>query len=108
MPVQFGGGCYEDNASAASALAAAALGTTYPAGSAVYTVTGAVVSGESVTLELSDLLSSLVVTKTVTPPFAPCSLLDWRDGLELGWGVGLALILTGGCVLMARARKVAP
>lgn len=89
-------------------MAAAELGATYSAGTGIWTVTGASVAGDAITLELTDLLSTTVATKTVAPPFAPCSLLDWQDGLELGWTVGGALILTAALLLMTRATKVQP
>lgn len=108
MAFQYGSGCYVDEASAASAMAASELGATYAAGSAVWSVTGASVSGAAVTFELSDLTTTAVVTKTVSPPFAPCSLLDWEDGLALGWGVG-GIWIAAACILaLIRARKASP
>jgi hypothetical protein len=105
MSVQFGGQCFADSAGAAAAFAAANVGAVYPAGSAVLTVTGAGATGATVTLDFLDLVSAATSQVVFAPTFAPCALLDWQDGLALGWGVATPWIIVACVAFLARGRK---
>jgi hypothetical protein len=107
MAVQFGGQCFADVAGAAAALAAAEVGAIYSAGSRVWLVTAATSSSGSVELELTDTVSAdPPLTFTSSPAFQPCALLDWDDGLALGWGIAAIWILVAAIASVAKARKV--
>jgi hypothetical protein len=109
MAVQFGGQCFADVAGAAAALAAAEVGAIYSAGSRVWLVTAAApgATSGSVDLELTDTVSAdPPVTFTSSPAFQPCALLDWDDGLAVGWGIAAIWIIVAAIASVSKARKV--
>jgi hypothetical protein len=107
MPsLQYGQGCYVDAAAAAAAMAAAEVGAVYNAGSRVWVVTAASPAASAVTVELTDLASSdPPIARTVTPSFPPCSLLDWDDGLAIGWGIAIAWIAAAAVLFVLQGRR---
>jgi hypothetical protein len=107
MPaLQYGQGCYVDAPSAAAAMAAAEVGAVYNAGARVWTVTAATPAASAVTVELTDLASSdAPIARTVTPAFAPCSMLDWDDGLLLGWGLAGVWLLAASVLFVLQGRR---
>jgi hypothetical protein len=107
MGVQFRGGCYADAEAAAAAMSASELGAVYSAGGSLWAVSASSATASSVTLELTDVLGTAVVTRTLVPPFQPCSLLDWEDGLDLGWGVVGIWVVVAGVLFMALGTRAA-
>lgn len=105
MSFQHGGQCFGTQAEAWASLAAASAGSVIPAGSAIYVLDVDSVSASGIDFVLRDMLSSGTVSYTATPAMQPCSLLDWEDGLELGWGVGSIWLLAAMVLFLARAKR---
>lgn len=101
MGYQVGGNCYGEASAAAAAAASSQVGTVVAAGSALYVVDVSGVSGTSITYEFTPVVSGSSLT--ITAPFSaqPCGLLEWSDGLTLGWGVA-AVWLAAFAVLQLR------
>jgi hypothetical protein len=87
MAFQVGSFCYGDAAQAVSAIASAQVGTVVQHGGAAYVVDAASSDASSITYSFSPLGggSALTLVAPVTPQ--PCGLLDWQDGLALGWSI---------------------
>lgn len=87
MGFQVGASCYGDALSAVQAVASSEVGRVVPAGSAVYVVDVLGVTEASITYELSPITGGTALTMTAPISVQPCGLLDWSDGLFLGWAV---------------------
>lgn len=112
MPtVQYASGCYADATSAAAAMAAGSVGNLYAAGSRLLTITDAAVGpgAADVTLTLQDIASAdPAYSVTLAPDFQPCSMLDWEDGLAIGWGIGAIWIVCAAILFALRGMKGPP
>jgi len=84
---QVGSTCYSTDAGAVSAIASAEVGKVVAAGSAVYVVDAAPASDASITYTLNPIGGGAPIVSTVAVVVQPCQMLDWSDGLTLGWGV---------------------
>lgn len=85
---QVGSVCYSSDAAAVSAIASAEVGKVVPAGSVVYVVDAVpATDSASIAYTLSPVGGGTALTYTVGVTVQPCNLLDWSDGLALGWGV---------------------
>lgn len=85
---QVGSICYSSDAAAVSAMASAETGKVVANGSAVYVVSASPASDASITYTLTPTDGGSAVVKTVAVTVQPCQMLDWSDGLALGWLVG--------------------
>ena len=94
MAYQVGSSCYDTAAAAVSAIASAQVGAVVVHGGTAYVVDASAHTGASVTYSLQPLAggASISYTAAVTPQ--PCGLMDWQDGLTLGWAVAAAWIAT--------------
>lgn len=98
---QVGAVCYPDSLAAVRAMAALEVGGLRQIGTSLFVVDSSAQSGNSITYNFRDVASSSAfsVTQSVNP--LPCGLLDWQDGLVLGWAVA-AVWLTTSFVLYLR------
>lgn len=94
MAYQVGPFCYASALDAVAAMASSQVGAVVVKGSAAYVVDVAGYSGTSITYALRPVEGGAVVSSTQAVTPLPCGLLDWQDGLELGWGVVAAWIFT--------------
>lgn len=101
MAFQVGPFCYGDAVAAVQAIASAQVGTVVVHGGAAYVVDAASVTGESITYSLQPVAGGSALTATVAVTPQPCGLLDWQDGLALGWGVAVAWIAVA-AIMVAR------
>lgn len=103
MGYQVGTACYGDAASAVSAIASGQVGALVQHGGAAYVVDATAVTGSSITYSLNpvDSGTALVVVAPVTAQ--PCGLLEWQDGLVIGWAVAGAWLATAAVLFLKRA-----
>lgn len=99
---QVGGTCYADDASALQAVAALQTGTIADLGGAAYVVDSVPVVG-GVAVTLSPIGGGASITSTHAVTLQPCVLLDWSDGLELGWAIGAVWVLTAAVMSLRKA-----
>lgn len=86
--------CYSTELQALSASASSQVGAVVPHGGKSYVTGVSSVSASSITYSFTSLdgLDSFVLVAPMTPQ--PCGLLDWQDGLTIGWGIATAWIVT--------------
>jgi len=87
MAFQVGAFCYGDAQAAAAASASSQVGAVVQHGGAAYVVNASAVAAGQITYSLAPIDGGAPLT--VASPYSaqPCMLLDWQDGLVLGWGV---------------------
>jgi hypothetical protein len=103
MALQVGSSCYASAVAAASAIASAETGKVVPAGSVVYVVDAAASSSGSITYTLTDTAGvQPAMVHELVPTIPECGLMDWSDGLALGWGVAAAWLLAYAVLAMRR------
>jgi hypothetical protein len=105
MSFQHGGQCFSTQVEAWASLAAEQAGSVYSAGSAIFVLDVDAVSASGIAYSLRDMLGSGTVNYVAAPVMQPCALLDFEDGLELGWMVGGIWIIAACILAVARARK---
>ena len=102
MAYQVGTACYPTLDGAASAVASSETGKVLSAGSVVYVVDAAAAPGGSITYTLTDPSGvHPAIVQSLAPTIPECALMDWSDGLTLGWGVA-AVWLTAFALLAMR------
>jgi hypothetical protein len=101
MAFQVGSACYGTAGEALQAIAATQAGSVVVHGSAAYVV-DATVSGTSITYTLSPVAGGSALTYASTIQPQPCGLLDWQDGLVLGWGVAGAWLLVAAVMVLRK------
>ena len=84
---QAGSTCYATDAAAVAAIASAEVGKVVSGGSVVYVVDAAPASDSSITYTLNPVGGGTPIVSTVSLVVQPCQMLDWSDGLQLGWAV---------------------
>jgi hypothetical protein len=85
---QVAGTCYSSTQHAVAAIASAEVGKVVPVGSSVYVVDALPgPDGSSITYTLTPVAGGAPIVKTASVHVPPCMLLDWSDGLALGWAV---------------------
>lgn len=84
---QVGSTCYSSDAAAVSSIASAESGKVVPAGATVYVIGAVPGSDRSITYTLSPIGGGTPLIHTATVDVQPCQLLDWSDGMALGWAV---------------------
>lgn len=106
MSYQHGGQCFATQAEAWASLAAVQAGSVHAAGSALYVLDVSGVSSSGIAYTLHDMLGGGTVSYTVAPAMQPCALLDWSDGLQLGWSVGAVWLLAAAVLFVLRGARV--
>lgn len=105
MP-QVGATCYGSDSAALAAIASGEVGKVVPAGQVVYAVSAQpAASAVAIAYTLTPIAGGDAITSTVAVVLQPCQMLDWSDGLELGWGIGGVWILTA---IALSIRKAGP
>lgn len=99
---QAGSTCFSTPAAAAAAVASGEAGQVVSGGSVVYVVDAAA-SGASITYTLLPVGGGTPVTLDFTPTFPDCQLLDWADGLQLGWLVAAAWLAVAAVLFLRKA-----
>jgi hypothetical protein len=84
---QVAGTCYGSDSAAVAAIASGEVGKVVSAGSVVYVVDAAPGAGNSITYTLKPVGGGTPLVTTASVEIPPCMLLDWSDGLALGWAV---------------------
>lgn len=103
MGYQVGSTCYSDAPAALSAMASAQAGAVVVHGGAAYVVDASSVTNSSITYTLRPVAGGSSIASTVSLTPLPCGLLEWHDGLTLGWGVATAWVLTAAVMHLRRA-----
>jgi len=99
MAYQVGPTCYGDAVAAVSAIASAQVGSIVQHGGSAMVVDVSAVSETSITYQFRPIAGGEAVTLVQAVSLQPCGLLDWQDGLALGWGI--ALVWLAGAAVMA-------
>lgn len=94
MAYQVGDACYSTSLEAVQVMASKVAGGVVVIGSKAYVVNASSVTGSSITYAFAEVggVGTMSKTSTVTPQ--PCGLLDWQDGLTIGWAIAAAWIAT--------------
>ena len=100
---QVGSTCYSSDAAAVAAIASAEVGKVVPAGATVYVVDAAPASDASITYTLNPIGGGTPLVSTVAVVVQPCQMLDWSDGLALGWGVAGVWLATFAVLILRKA-----
>ena len=102
MAFQVGSACYSDAQGAVAAIASGQVGAVVAHGGAAYVVNASDITSSSITYTLSPVAggTALTVVSPVTPQ--PCGLLDWEDGLILGWAIAGAWLATAVVMFLRR------
>lgn len=103
MAFQVGSACYDTAPAAVSAIASAQVGTVVVHGGAAYVIDASSSTGASITYSLQPVAGGAPISYTAAVTPQPCGLMDWQDGLTLGWGVAAAWIATA---VVLHLRKV--
>ena len=103
MSYQVGSTCYASASAALSAAASSQVGGVVVHGGVGYVVGVDAVASDSITYRLSPLSGGQAVQSVVTLTPQPCGLLQWQDGLTLGWSVAAAWIVTAAVMHLRRA-----
>lgn len=103
MAYQVGATCYGSAESALSAVASAQVGGVVEHGGAAYVVGVDAVASTSITYRLTPLGGGAALQTVVAMQPQPCGLLQWQDGLSLGWGVATAWIVTAAVMHLRKA-----
>ncbi len=94
MAYQVGSTCYGSAQDALSAVASSQVGGVVNHGGVVYVVGVDAIASSSITYRLTPIAGGASIQNVVQLMPQPCGLLQWSDGLVLGWAVAAAWILT--------------
>lgn len=98
------GVCYPSKDSALTALASAEIGKVITLGTSSYVVDASPVLGSSsITYTLTPLSAGVPIVKVVPVTVPDCQMLDWGDGLLLGWAVAGCWFLVAAVMHMREA-----
>lgn len=103
MSYQVGATCYGSASDALSAVASSQVGGVVVQGGVAYVVGVDAVASNSITYRLTPLSGGTALQNTVQLDPQPCGLLQWQDGLTLGWAVAAAWIATAAVMHLRRA-----
>lgn len=103
MAYQVGTTCYGSADDALSAVASSQVGAVVVHGGATYVVGVDAVAATSITYRLTPVGGGQALQSTVQLTPQPCGLLQWQDGLSLGWGVATAWIVTAAVMHLRKA-----
>jgi hypothetical protein len=103
MGYQVGAQCFGDAATAAAVSASSQAGLVVQVGAQVYGVEVAGVTASAISYDLHPVGGGSAVGLVV--PFAaqPCGLLEWSDGLALGWAVAGVWLATFAVLMLKKA-----
>ena len=85
MGYQVGSACYPTAVAAAQASASSQVGAVVTQGSASYVVDASSVDGSSITYVLTPVAGGTALTVVSPYTAQACGLLDFNDGLNIGW-----------------------
>ena len=102
MAFQVGSTCYASAAQAVAASVSAQVGAVVTHGGAAYVVAPSVSTGGAVTYNLTPVAGGPIIQSVVQLEPMPCGLLDWQDGLTLGWLVAGAWLAVAAVMFMRR------
>jgi hypothetical protein len=100
---QVGATCYGSLPAALEAIASGEVGKVVPAGSVVYVVDAAPSGASSIAYTLTPVGGGTAITATVPVVVPDCSLLDWSDGLVVGWGIAGVWLLAFAILQLRKA-----
>lgn len=103
MGFQVGSGCYDTELSAVIASASAELGAVHQRGSELYVTDVSATTGSSVTYVFTPVVEGAAITVTVPLTPQPCQMLDYSDGLQMGWLVGGMWLIVAALLFIRRA-----
>lgn len=103
MAYQVGTTCYGSAADALSAAASTQVGAVVVHGGATYVVGVDAIGASSITYRLTPVAGGQAIQSVVQIAPQPCGLLQWQDGLSLGWGVATAWIVTAAVMHLRKA-----
>lgn len=103
MAFQVGSTCYGSAVDALSAVASSQVGGVVSQAGAVYVVGVDAVSSSSITYRLTPIAGGNPISNVVQLTPQPCGLLQWQDGLTLGWAVATAWIVTAAVMHLRKA-----
>lgn len=103
MAFQVGATCYGEAEAAVAAIASAQVGTVVVHGGAAYVIDAGGITGASITYSLAPMSGGTAITTVAPVSLQPCGLLDWDDGLVLGWAVAAAWIATAAVMALRKA-----
>lgn len=108
MSYQLGSACYSTVVAAAQAQASSVAGSLVSHGSSAYVASAGVSESGAITYTLTPFGGGvpLVLSTPYTPQ--PCNLLQWSDGVSLGWSVGLVWIVVCAVLFLAKALPKEP
>lgn len=102
MAFQVGSSCYGDAVAAVQAMAAHQVGSVVVHGGSAHVVDAATTTASSITYSLQPLSGGAAVQASIQVTPQPCGLLDWSDGLVLGWGVAAAWLATAAVMMLRK------
>lgn len=103
MAYQVGATCYGSATDALSAIASAQVGGVVVQGGAAYVVGVDAIASNSITYRLTPIAGGTTYQNIVQLTPQPCGLLQWQDGLTLGWLVATAWIVTAAVMHLRKA-----
>lgn len=103
MAYQVGPACYAEASAALAAIASGQIGAVVQHGGAAYVVDASSIGAASITYSLTPVAGGAALTVVSPVTVQPCGLLDWQDGLFLGWAVAGAWLATAAVLFLKRA-----
>jgi hypothetical protein len=102
MAYQVGPSCYGDAIAAVHAIASSQVGTVVVHGGSAYVADATAVTATSISYTLQPIAGGASISYVASVSPQPCGLLDWQDGLMLGWAVAAAWIAVAAVMLIRR------
>lgn len=103
MGYQVGDACYPTATDAARAAASREVGTLVPHGSTSYVINASSADDTSITYVLTPVGGGTAITVTAPYTAQQCGLLEFGDGLEMGWLIVAAWVGVYGIKALAIA-----
>ena len=105
MSFQVGSVCYPSELAAAQAQASSTIGSIVNHGSTAYVVDSGTIAGNSITYLLHPFGGGAPLTLAAPFTAQPCNLLQWSDGLQLGWLVAAVWLGVYSVIFISKALK---
>lgn len=102
MAWQVGSACYGTLEAANTATASAQVGAVVVHGGTAYVVDVSAVTGAAITYELQPVGGGTPITLAASVTPMECGLLDWQDGLSLGWGIAAVWVAVAAVMVMRK------
>ena len=103
MGYQVGPACYPQPLAAAVAVASAQAGNIVQNGLMSYVVQPGPVTASSITYTFTPITGGAPFSYVSPYEAVPCQMLDWSDGLQLGWLVAGVWLAVSGLMFIKRA-----